>query len=68
MTVDAAPPDEPLPRTVSVGVACWQPGYADLTAEQLTQRADKAVYTAKESGRNRVMVARGFGEAPVLGA
>ncbi|MEM9346360.1 MAG: HDOD domain-containing protein [Planctomycetota bacterium] len=47
-------PDEPLPRTVSVGVAAWQPGYEDLTAEQLTQRADKAVYTAKESGRNNV--------------
>lgn len=47
-------PDEPLPRTVSVGVASWQPGYADLTAEQLTQRADKAVYAAKESGRNNV--------------
>lgn len=47
-------PDEPLPRTVSVGVASWQPGWQDLTAEQLTQRADKAVYTAKESGRNNV--------------
>lgn len=47
-------PDEPLPRTVSVGVACWKPGCEALTAEQLTQRADKAVYTAKETGRNRV--------------
>lgn len=50
----AGAPDEPLPRTVSVGVASWNPGDADLTAEQLTQRADKAVYTAKESGRNNV--------------
>lgn len=47
-------PDEPLPRTVSVGVAAWSPGYDDLTAEQLVQRADKAVYAAKESGRNNV--------------
>ena len=47
-------PDEPLPRTVSVGVASWKPGEEPLTAEQLTQRADKAVYTAKESGRNNV--------------
>ncbi|MGB0767308.1 MAG: HDOD domain-containing protein, partial [Phycisphaeraceae bacterium] len=49
-------PDEPLPRTVSVGVAAWASGEGDLTAEQLVQRADKAVYTAKESGRNNVKV------------
>ncbi|MFK7788661.1 MAG: HDOD domain-containing protein [Phycisphaeraceae bacterium] len=54
LTGVAGAPDEPLPRTVSVGVACWKPGYESLTAEQLTQRADKAVYTAKESGRNNV--------------
>ncbi|MFN3167282.1 MAG: HDOD domain-containing protein [Phycisphaeraceae bacterium] len=47
-------PDEPLPRSVSVGVAAWSPGYAQVTAEQLTQRADKAVYAAKEAGRNNV--------------
>jgi diguanylate cyclase (GGDEF)-like protein len=47
-------PDEPMPRTVSVGVASWEPGQENLTAGQLTQRADKAVYTAKESGRNNV--------------
>lgn len=49
-------PPEPMPRTVSVGVAAWQPGDDQLTAEQLTQRADKAVYTAKETGRNNVKV------------
>jgi diguanylate cyclase (GGDEF)-like protein len=47
-------PEQPLPRSVSVGVAAWSPGYADVTAEQLTQRADKAVYAAKEAGRNNV--------------
>lgn len=47
-------PIEPLPRTVSVGVASWSPGETQLSAEQLVQRADKAVYTAKESGRNNV--------------
>jgi len=47
-------PDEPLVRTVSLGVAAWSPGEETLTAEQLVQRADKAVYAAKESGRNNV--------------
>jgi len=47
-------PDE-LPRTVSLGVACWQPGDDEsITGHDLVQRADKAVYLAKESGRNNV--------------
>lgn len=43
-----------IPFTVSVGVADRQPGgtLADLLA-----RADEALYRAKRSGRNRVMVA-----------
>ncbi len=49
-------PDEPLPRSVSVGVAAWSPGYEEVSAEQLTQRADKAVYAAKEAGRNNVRI------------
>lgn len=47
-------PDDPLPRSVSVGVAAWLPGNPEVTAEQLVQRADKAVYAAKEAGRNNV--------------
>lgn len=46
-------PDD-LPRTVSVGVASWEPGQPQVSAEELVQRADKAVYLAKESGRNNV--------------
>lgn len=43
-----------LDRSVSVGVAAWQPGQPKVPAEELVQRADKAVYLAKESGRNNV--------------
>ncbi|MCJ9429230.1 PleD family two-component system response regulator [Kordiimonas marina] len=44
----------PLKITVSIGVATSQPG--DLPA-QLLETADKALYDAKEAGRNRVIVA-----------
>ncbi len=37
--------------TVSIGVACGH----EITAEQLLRRADKAMYAAKNSGRNRVV-------------
>jgi two-component system cell cycle response regulator len=43
----------PVPVTVSVGVATWD----GETPEELLQRADEALYAAKESGRDRVMAA-----------
>jgi two-component system cell cycle response regulator len=45
-----------LRRTISVGVACSQPGAPseNWTAEQLTHHADEAVYAAKQAGRNCV--------------
>lgn len=49
-------PAGPLHITVSCGVATF-PDTAD-DAMQLTKQADKAMYTAKDSGRNRVMVRR----------
>lgn len=44
-----------LPITISLGVAAYTDGG---TAEQLVGRADKALYEAKDAGRNRVHVAR----------
>ncbi len=47
--------DTELPNvTVSIGVACLQPDEAD---SMLITRADKALYQAKENGRNQVVVA-----------
>lgn len=46
------PNDETFHVTVSIGVAPLQP---DLTVMQSIAEADKALYAAKESGRNRVI-------------
>ena len=46
-----------FPVTLSAGVAARAAGDADL--ESLIARADKALYAAKEGGRDRVMAARG---------
>lgn len=53
----AAQPIEPLPEavTVSFGVATWAEGE---NGEALLQRADAAMYQAKQAGRNRVTAAR----------
>jgi diguanylate cyclase (GGDEF)-like protein/PAS domain S-box-containing protein len=44
----------PVRVTVSVGVACLRPG--DDGVEEVLKRADKALYAAKDAGRNRVVV------------
>lgn len=44
--------------TVSVGLAVAWP-YADLTADELVQRTDEALYNAKRGGRNCVVIAEG---------
>ncbi len=55
MRLAVAEYDFPIPRSVtsSFGVASYQPGDTELT---LTNRADQALYRAKEQGRNRVEV------------
>ena len=47
----------PLPVTVSIGVAGLING-ENLTLDLLLERADQAMYTAKQAGRNRVQVWR----------
>jgi diguanylate cyclase (GGDEF)-like protein len=41
-------------RQVSIGMACWD---GAESSERLVERADQALYDAKRSGRNRVMIA-----------
>jgi diguanylate cyclase (GGDEF)-like protein len=45
----------PEPQTASLGVAVWSP--TDIGPDDLLRRADRALYTAKKLGRNRVEVA-----------
>lgn len=40
--------------TLSIGLACVSPGDPALSLDALLQRADRALYRAKEAGRNRV--------------
>ncbi|MFH1708138.1 MAG: GGDEF domain-containing protein [Planctomycetota bacterium] len=47
---------EPVTVTISIGVSEFFPGPM-TTAEDLISRADQALYKAKESGRDRVVVA-----------
>jgi diguanylate cyclase (GGDEF)-like protein len=44
------------PMTVSIGISTWSTA-SDISLEQLLFAADKALYQAKEGGRNRVVVA-----------
>lgn len=48
-----------VPVTVSIGLAVLNAGVADHEIESFIERADKALYHAKESGRNRYCVSQG---------
>ena len=45
--------DETLQQTISMGLACFPEDGREL--QQLIDRADEALYAAKQAGRNRVM-------------
>ena len=53
--------EKSLEATISIGVATWLHGDdeadLELLANDLVDRADQAVYTAKNQGRNKVVLA-----------
>jgi diguanylate cyclase (GGDEF)-like protein len=58
-------PEHPQLRvTCSIGVACLRP--YDLSAREILDRADRALYQAKEAGRDRVVVFAEEGARDVL--
>jgi diguanylate cyclase (GGDEF)-like protein len=59
-------PNATVPMTVSVGVAALEP--RDMRWEDILDRADAALYHAKQHGRNRVSVLDGAGCGARAGA
>lgn len=51
-----------LKVTSSFGIAAWEPGAASI--EELIDRADQALYAAKDAGRNRVLSYEELAAAP----
>lgn len=47
-----------IPVTISIGLAVFNSGTPDTDVQSFIERADKALYHAKEGGRNRYCVSR----------
>jgi len=53
--------DVGLPVTASIGIVTFDPSTShEVEAQALVEAVDRALYAAKESGRNRVAVASGY--------
>ena len=50
------PTGGPAKLTISIGTTMFDPQKSDERAEELLHRADMALYAAKRSGRNRVVL------------
>ena len=53
--------------TISAGVGSWAPNALDIGLEVLMQDADRALYRAKNDGRNAIVCASALGQASAAG-
>jgi diguanylate cyclase (GGDEF)-like protein len=49
--------DNKMKVTISIGVSVFDPDQKEVTAKQLVEMADQALYISKRNGRNRITVA-----------
>jgi len=58
MEIDVGNHQPPLRVTVSLGLSGPRPGHSEHAQSEMIEAADKALYAAKSSGRNKLVVAR----------
>ena len=58
MEIDVGNHQPPLRVTVSLGLSGPRPGHSEHAQSEMIEAADKALYAAKGSGRNKLVVAR----------